>query len=428
MAKKITRRKFLKNSIVGGVAIGTGLGGYQVTYGQAKKPAGPIKIGGQGATSGAHADYGWQMMAGATLAIEEVNAKGGILGRKLELKFMDEELKPATAVKNARYLVTDWGADFLFGIDSSGDAMAVGAILPELNRLCFMTHAATYRLNEELVYQKGIKQIFGMVTPVYQDALAAFVFKDNPEIKRWAGINCDYEYGFASWNLFKANIKKFRPDVEFVAATWAPFWTMDFSSHISAVMAEKPDAIFATPWAGEGVMLLRQALMLGVFDKIHVWWQAMGGSVDLLEGISREVAADKFKGKLWGTGRYIHNYPVTPENKAFVDAFRKRWGKFPNYSAEASYSTIYAIKTGAEKAKSIETAKVGNALEGMELKTPAGPRLIRKEDHAAVYTVPAGRVIQSPDYPIPVLGDLKVIPAHEYYRHPPFTVPIVVTK
>jgi len=427
MAKKISRRNFLKNAVMGGVALGTGLGGYRVTYGQTKKAAGPIKIGGQGAISGAHADYGWQMMAGSTLAIEQINAKGGILGRKLELKFMDEELKPATAVKNARYLVTDWGADFLFGVDSSGSAMAIGPVLPELNRLFFFTHASTHRLTEELVAGKGIKQIFRMAAPVYQDALAAWVFKDNPEIKRWAGINCDYEYGYVAWNLFKETIKKFRPDVEFVAAAWAPFWTMDFSSHISAVMAEKPDAIFSTPWAGEGMMLLRQALMLGVFDKIQAWWQCMGGSVDLLEGISREVAADKFKGKLWATARYIHNWPATPENKAFVEAFRKRWGRFPNYSAESSYSSIYAIKTGAEKAKSLETAKVGAALEGMELKTPGGMRLIRKEDHQAIYTVPAGRVMMSPDYPIPVLGDLKIIPTKEYYRHPPFT-PVAATK
>lgn len=427
MAKKITRRKFLKKAVIGGAVLGSGLGSYRITYGQAKTPAGPIKIGGQGATSGAHADYGWQMMAGATLAIEEVNAKGGILKRKLELKFMDEELKPATAVKNARYLAKEWGADFLFGVDSSGSAMAIGPVLQEIDRLHFFCHAATHRLTEELVTDKGIKQIFRMVAPVYQDALAAWIFKDNPEIKRWAGINCDYEYGFVAWNLFKENIRKFRPDVEFVAAAWAPFWTMDFSSHIAAVMAERPDAIFATPWAGEGVMLLRQALMFGVFDKIHAWWQGMGGSVDLLEGVSREVEADRFKGKLWATARYIHNYPDTPDNKSFVESFRKRWGKFPNYSAEASYSTIYAIKAGAEKAKTLDTAKVGAALEGMELKTPAGARLIRKEDHQAVYTVPGGRVIKSPDYPIPILGDLKIIPAKEYFRSPPFT-PVAATK
>lgn len=427
MAGGITRRSLIKGTVAGGLVLGSGLGGFRFGYGKPPKAKEPIRIGGQGATSGAHADYGWQMMAGATLAIEEINAKGGVLGRKLELKFMDEELKPATAVKNARYLVTDWGADFLFGVDSSGSAMAVGPVLPELDKLCFFCHAATHRLTEELVAGLGIKQIFRMVAPVYQDALAAWVFKDASEIKRWAGINCDYEYGYVAWNLFKQNIKKFRSDVEFVAAAWAPFWTMDFSSHISAVMAEKPDAIFATPWAGEGVMLLRQALLLGVFDKIQIWWQAMGGSVDLLEGISREVAADKFKGKLWATARYIHNYPDTEENKKFVEAFRKRWGKFPNYSAEASYSSVYAIKAGVEKAKSVETAKVAAALEGMELRTPGGVRLIRKEDHQAVYTVPAGKVIKSPDYPIPILGDLKVVPAQEYFRKPPFE-PVAATK
>jgi branched-chain amino acid transport system substrate-binding protein len=63
----------------------------------------------------------------------------------------------------------------------------------------------------------------------------------------------------------------------------------------------------------------------------------------------------------------------------------------------------------------------------MELKTPAGPRLIRREDHQAVYTVPAGKVVTSPDYPLPILGDLKIIPAKEYYRHPPFT-PVAATK
>src|SRR3972149_938062 len=428
MAKKITRRKFLKNAVMGGVALGTGLGGYRVTYGQAKKATGPIKIGGQGAISGAHADYGWQMMAGATMAMEEINRKGGILGRKLELRFMDEELKPATAVKNARYLVTDWGADFLFGIDSSGSAMAVGPVLPELNRLCFVTHGATHRLTEELVAQKGIKQIFRMTAPVYQDALAAWVFKDNPEIKRWAGINCDYEYGYVAWNLFKENIKKFRPDVEFVAAAWAPFWTMDFSSHISAVMAEKPDAIFSTPWAGEGVMLLRQALLLGVFDKIHAWFQGMGGSVDLLEGISREVEAGKFKNNLWATARYIHNYPDTPENKKFVGNFRKRWNRLPNYSAETSYSALYVFKAAVEKTRSLKTAELIKAFEGMEIMTPGGKRFFRPEDHQAVYTVPAGKVIKDPNYPIPIVGGaLRVIPAKDYFRNPPFE-PIKMDK
>jgi len=380
-----------------------------------------IKIGGQGVTSGAHADYGRQMIMGSTLAIDEINAAGGILGSKLELKFMDSELKGAVAVKNARYMVQDWGAHLLFGVDSSGVCMAVGPVLPELDRVHIFCHAATEKLTEKLVYEKGIKNIFRISVPVYQDSIiAAMIFKDFPEIKRWAGINCDYEYGRTSWSLFKSTLKKYRPDVEFVAEVWAPFWTTDFSPHISAVMAKKPDGIFATPWAGEAVMNLRQALLLGVFDQIQVWWQAMGGSVDVLEGLAREVAKDKFQGKLWATARYIHNWPDTPANKAFVEKFRKRWTRYPNYSAETSYSAIYVFKEAIEKTKSLETAKLIKAIEGMKIACPGGERYFRPEDHQAVYTVPAGKVIHDPAYPLPIVGELKVIPAKDYYRKPPF--------
>lgn len=385
-----------------------------------------IRLGVQGSSSGAHADYGRQISMGATMAVEEINAAGGILGCKLEMKFVDEELKPASAVKNARYLVTEWGAHFLYGVDSSGSAMAVGPVLPELKRINFFTHAATHRLTEELVAAKGIQEIVRVSVPVYQDAiLAALVFKDRPEIKRFATIGSDYEYGYVTWNMFKETMRKYRPDAEFVAAAWAPFWTMDFSPHLAAVMAQKPDAIIATPWAGEAVMLLRQAMLQGVFDQIQGWWQAMGGSVDVLEGIARDV--DKFKGKLWATARYIHNWPDTPENRAFVERFDKRWGRLPNYSAETTYSAIYITKVAVEKAKSLDTPKVIEALKGMQIQTPGGLRVFRAEDHQFVYNVPAGRVVLDPKYPIPVLGDLKVFPAKDYYRHPPFT-PVAATK
>jgi branched-chain amino acid transport system substrate-binding protein len=387
-----------------------------------------IKIGVQGAASGPHSDYGRQIEMGATIAAEEINAAGGVLGCKIETKFMDDENRAATGVKNARYLVTDWGAHFTVGTDSSGVAMAMGPVLAELKRIHFFTHAATHRLTEELVAGKGIKEIVRVSVPVYQDAItAALIFKDRPEIKRWATIGADYEYGYVSWNLFKETLRRYRPDVEFVGAAWAPFLTLDFSPHISAVMAQKPDAIFATPWAGEAVMLLRQSLIQGVFDNVQVWWQAMGGSVDVLEGISAEVAKDRFKGKLWATARYIHNWPDTADNRAFIERFKKRWARFPNYSAETTYSALFIMKAAVEKAHSMETEKVIAAMKGMQIRNPGGVRVFRAEDHQFVYNVPAGRVVADERYPIPVLGDLRVFEAKDYYRHPPFT-PVSAVK
>ena len=397
-------------------------------YAQCQLGVPAIKVGAQGAASGPHADYGRQIEMGATLAAEEINASGGILGCKVEIRFMDDENKAATGVKNARYLVTDWGAHFMVGTDSSGVAMALGPVLAELKRIQFFTHAATHRLTEDLVASKGINEIVRVSVPVYQDAIiAALIFKDRPEIKRWATIGADYEYGYVAWNLFKETLRKYRPDVEFVGAAWAPFLTLDFSSHVSAVMAQKPDAIFATPWAGEAVMLLRQALMQGVFDNVQVWWQAMGGSVDVLEGISAEVQKNRFKGKLWATARYIHNWPDTADNRAFIERYRKRWSRLPNYSAETTYSALFIMKAAVEKAKSLDTAKVIAAMKGMQIKNPGGVRVFRSEDHQFIYNVPAGRPVADPKYPIPVLGDLKVFEAKDYYRHPPFT-PVAATK
>jgi branched-chain amino acid transport system substrate-binding protein len=387
-----------------------------------------IKLGVQGAASGPHSDYGRQIEMGATMAAEEINSGGGVLGCRIEIKFMDDENKAATGVKNARYLVTDWGAHFTVGTDSSGVAMAMGPVLAELKRIHFFTHAATHRLTEELVAGKGIQEIVRVSVPVYQDAItAALIFKDRKDIKRWANIGADYEYGYVSWNLFKETLKKYRPDVEFVASAWAPFLTLDFSPHIAAVMAQKPDAIFATPWAGEAVMLLRQSLIQGVFENVQVWWQAMGGSVDVLEGISAEVAKDRFKGKLWATARYIHNWPDTADNKAFIERFRKRWARFPNYSAETTYSAVFIMKAAVEKARSMETEKVIAAMKGMRIRNPGGVRVFRSEDHQFIYTVPAGRVVADEKYPLPVLGDLRVFEAKDYYRHPPFT-PVSAAK
>jgi branched-chain amino acid transport system substrate-binding protein len=387
-----------------------------------------IKVGVQGAGSGPHADYGRQIEMGAIMAAEEINAAGGVLGCKVETRFMDDENRAATGVKNARLLVTDWGAHFTVGTDSSGVAMAMGPVLAELKRIHFFTHAATHRLTEDLVAVKGIKEIVRVSVPIYQDAIiAALIFKDRMDIKRWANIGADYEYGYVAWNMFKETLRKYRPDVEFVGEAWAPFLTLDFSPHISAVMAQKPDAIFATPWAGEAVMLLRQSLIQGVFDNVQVWWQAMGGSVDVLEGISAEVAKDRFKGKLWATARYIHNWPDTADNRAFIERYRKRWARFPNYSAETTYSAFFIMKAAVEKARSMETDKVIAAMKGMQIRNPGGVRVFRSEDQQFIYNVPAGRPVMDAKYPIPVLGDLKVFEAKDYYRYPPFT-PVSVTK
>jgi branched-chain amino acid transport system substrate-binding protein len=137
-----------KNSAAPGVLFFLFLLSTGTAQAQCKLGVPAIKVGVQGAASGPHADYGRQIEMGATMAMEEINAAGGVLGCKIETRFMDDENKAATGVKNARMLVTDWGAHFTVGTDSSGVAMAMGPVLSELKRIHFFTHAATHRLTE----------------------------------------------------------------------------------------------------------------------------------------------------------------------------------------------------------------------------------------------------------------------------------------
>ncbi|MEW6047049.1 MAG: ABC transporter substrate-binding protein [Bacillota bacterium] len=410
----ILRRELVRSAAAAGAAALVGPFFVRSARGAARVKD-PIKIGAQTVLSGPLGGYGRYFQMGVNIAIDEINSGGGVLGSRLEVEYRDEQLRAATAVANARYFVDVYGADFMIGIDSSSSALAVGEIMPQLGKPLIVTHGATHRLTEELVYQRGIRNIFRIVVPVYQDGIAGALVGKDLNVRRWAGINPDYEYGYVSWELFKTVLRKHRPDVEFVAEAWAPFGTTDFSAHISKVMAANPEGIFSVEWGGEAVTLIRQAIQFGVFDRVREWMTGMGAAMDVLEGLG-----DEYPEGLWASGRYWFQYPDNETNRSFVQRFYRRWGKYPHYVSEAGYSAVYTIKAAVEKTGSLATEDFIRAVEGLELETPAGRRFFRKEDHQAVYQVPWGRITHSRDYPMPVLKDLKVFPASEYYRWPPF--------
>ncbi|MPZ89274.1 MAG: ABC transporter substrate-binding protein [Nitriliruptorales bacterium] len=294
--------------------------------------------------------------------------------------------------------------------------------MDDLDRLLIVTHAATEKLNEEEVFENDHRNVFRMSVPVYQDAIvAALIVAEMPEITRIATIGADYEYGRTAWEMFQNTLEEYRDDVEFVAEAWAPFLTTDFSPHVSSVMAADPDMIFTTPWAGEAVGVIRQAQQTGVFDDIEMWWQAMGGSADVLEAVTDDAEADAFQGKLWGTGRYLFNWPETDRNREWVEAFQERFDRLPNYSAQTTYSAVLALRDAIEAAGSVDTDDVAAELAGMVLDLPMGEVEIRAEDHQAVYAVPAGRIVYDEGYETAcVCADLYEFEAEEYYRDPPF--------
>ncbi len=414
--KGIGRRSFLKTGLVAGAAaLGPGVLKPVGLWASGAKIQGPIKIGYQAIMSGTLAGYGEFHKMGVTMAMEEINAAGGIAGAKVEVEFRDSTLKAPDAIKNARYFVDSWGADFLGGIDSSGQALALAPLMPKLDRILMVTHAATEKLTEEMVYKKGIKQIFRISTPTYQDGnAAAFVAKDLPAAK-WSTISPKYEYGYTCWNMFKETLTKMKPGVEFTAESWAPFGTTDFRSHINTILDAKPDGLYSTEWAGELITFVKQAKQAGLFDQIKHVMFPVGAAMDVLEGLGEEMPDN-----VWISGRYFFRYPDDKMNNDWVARFRKRWDHYPAYVSETGYSSLFAIKKAVEACESKETAQVIQAMEGMEMESPAGKRVFRKEDHQAMYDVPWGLTKADPQYPFKIMGKQIVLPAKEFFNRPPF--------
>ena len=418
--KGITRRDFVKASMVTAAAAALGPGVVKPTGVWAATPAvkGPVKVGYQAIMSGALAGYGEFHKMGAVMAMEEINAAGGIAGVKLEIEFRDSTLKKPQAIKNARYFVDSWGADFLAGVDSSGQALALAPVMKELDRILMVTHAATEKLTEEQVYKNGIKQIFRICTPTYQDGnAAAFVAKDLPA-KTWATISPKYEYGYTCWKMFKNTLGKLKPDTKFVAESWAPFGTTDFRPHINTIMDANPEGFYSTEWAGELITFIKQAKQAGMFEKIKHVMLPVGAAMDVLEGLGKEMPDN-----IWVSGRYFFQYPETHINQDWVARFKKRWKHYPAYVSETGYSTMYAFKKAVEMAGSKDTAKVIDAMAGMMLASPAGYRNFRKEDHQAMYDVPWGLTRTDTKYPFKVMGKKVLVPAKECFNRPPFEGP-----
>jgi branched-chain amino acid transport system substrate-binding protein len=394
-----------------------------------------VRVGGQDISTGLLADYGWMMKMGSLMAVEEINATGGILGSKVEMKFMDSEWNPEVALRNAEYMVREWDADFLYGFSSDACPEAIIPHLTELNVLLVQCHSADPRLTEELVYKKGYKNYFRLCVPEYQDAClpALYFSKNHPEIKTYALLDA-WEYGRSSSAIFKDIYSRYNPAAKCIAEVEHPYGCADFTSMLATLTKGKPDAILTTAPGGMGISALRQATMMGLFkeDWFKIWFQAMGGALDVGEAVGSDLAWGLIPpGKLWASSRYQWNASDREANVKFVNAFYNRTGRYPTYTAATGYSAIMLFKKTCEATGTLDPEAHIKYLEDLEINyLPLGmagencghePLWIRGADHQGCYTTPLGMYIYDPEvtHDCGILTNFSDIPWCEYYRNPP---------
>lgn len=372
----------------------------------------PIVIGGMYPMTGRGGRYGLDSVAAAEIAADEINAKGGVNGRKIDLIFTDDKSNTTYAVKVAKRYITEDKVNFLMGVVSS----AVGLAVTEVSKEHKVIFVGTDHASTGLTTEKFQPYYFRVSNNTYQSAAAAALYaKDKKEWKKFYVIGPDYEYGHRTWEDFIGLLKKSRPDVQVVGQAWPKLYEPDYTPYVTAILNAKPDVLVTTFWGGDTVAFIKQALPYKLFDKMKFFNYDAGGNYEVLEALPNVLP----KGLVLSARHHL-NWPDTKENKEFVRKFKAKTGRFPSYAAEGAYAGVYVIAESVRQAGTAEDAdKIVAVMEKMKIKLPEDPdgfmSYMRPVDHQIVQVQAIGETVPNKNFPpaTMMLGNWRIFKAEE---------------
>lgn len=341
---------------------------------------GPIRIGVVTPLSGTYTSIGQQVRWGLELAAKEINAAGGVMGRKLELLFEDEEANPAVATQKAEKLFQSAKVDFLTGTVNSASTMAVGQVGERNDRLV----ATTVSFSDAVTGEKCSPNVFRVNAKAGQQsaALAEWLAKEKPDARVFF-LGPDYEMGRSTVAAFKTAAEK--KGAKNVGEVFAPLDNKDYSPFFGQLRAARPNVLYTSVAGNDTVRLFTQMNEYGIFKNLTVL-----GASGTLTSQNMAAVGKMVDGFVTGAGYALDI--DTPENKKFVDAFQAANKATPDLYGADSYGVLYFYKAAVEKAKSTDTEKLRTAMRGLEWTTPQGKKHMRAGDHQAVQDMYAVRM------------------------------------
>jgi len=307
---------------------------------------------------------GWQ------LAVEEVNAAGGINGKKLVVVSKDDAGKPADAQTAANELVSSEHVAMLVGTFLSNIGLAVSDFANQ-KKVFFL---AAEPLTDAITWSKGNRYTFRLRPSNYmQAAMLAEAAAELPA-KRWATIAPNYEYGQSAVGVFKKLMSEKRSDIQWVDEQWPPFNKIDAGPVVQALAAANPEAILNVTFGADLVKFVREGSTRGLFkDKTVVSF--LTGEPEYLDPLKDETPE----------GWIVTGYPWyaidTPEHRAFLKAYQAKYNDYPRLGSIVGYQTIKAAAAILTKANSTDPEKLIAASEGLSVPSPFGDITFRKIDH-----------------------------------------------
>ncbi len=304
---------------------------------------------------------GWEM------AIEEINAKGGVLGRKLEVVSRDDGGNPGDAVRVANELVTREGTNIIAGTFLSNIGLAVTEFAGK-EKVFFL---AAEPLTDKITWQNGNKYTFRLRPSTYMQG--------------WAIVYPNFEFGQSAASWFKQMLTKAQGDVEFVTEQAPPLGKLDAGAVVQAIDDAKPDAIFNVLFGGDLAKLVREGTTRGTFKNRTVV-SLLSGEPEYLDPLKDEAPVG------WIVTGYPWDAIDTPAHKAFVDAYQKRWNDYPRLGSVVGYDTMKSLAAGIAKAGATDTDKLIAAFRGLKLTNPFGAFEFRAIDHQSTLGAYVGQI------------------------------------
>lgn len=307
---------------------------------------------------------------GMELALEQVNAAGGVNGKRLELITRDDNSNPGDAVRAAQELLTRDKADVLAGAFLSN----IGLAVTDFAKHQKVFYLASEPLTDKIVWADGNHYTFRLRNSTYMQVAMLIPAAVKMNKKRWAIVYPNYEYGQSAVATFKTLLKAAQPDVEFVAEQATPLGKIDAGSVVQALSDAKPQALFNVLFAGDLTKFVRAGTQRHFFDALPVV-SMLTGEPEYLDPLGGETPV----------GWVVTGYPWyainTPEHTKFLKAYQAKFNDYPRLGSVVGYNTIMSLAAGIKKAGSVKTEALIAAFKGLEVNTPFGPIIYRGIDH-----------------------------------------------
>ncbi len=351
----------------------------------------PIKIGMHDPLTGTYAAEGESEVRGAKMALAEVNAKGGILGRPVELVVEDDNANAGLAAQKAHKLIEKDGCSMIMGAVSSATALSVNQVAHQKGVPYMVTGGHT----DPVTGSECHWTTFRICTTTYMLAAGLVNTLVKKFGKKWYFITPDYAFGHTFQAAYAKILQSMGGTV--LGNSLSPLGTTDFSSYLIKAQSTHPEVLILLVDGQDLVNCMKQAVQFGLQKKLPI-----GGGLSELE-VLKALPPEARLG--WWTLEWYWNQPNVPHVKQWVERYRKAYpdGSYPSARTWFGYAGLHALAMGAANAKSIEPTKLARALEGMELppeiKLQPHKVYFRKEDHQLMSGEFPGEIIATGKYP-----------------------------